>query len=369
MALPLSSWAQEGNPLDCFKAQEIIFPLSKNDFSKSEIIVSSSTANAVYYSYQDKYSFWYKFVANADATILFSVSAARNTDRYGVNVYRYSETDFCEKLVNEGLEPELLPRSPIFSESNRIHYLNALDVKKGEIYFVTVLSITADDCGHFLRVESEGEKLSIHAIHRPCYDFAKLESPDFSAAKIHQEDVSLFIAGLDKPPVETEENPAEPLAPVPPTGYQGLTTVVVESAEDDFISVGDRLVLNEVFFYTNTYAFKPEAETELKQLLEFLQNNPGLKIEIQGHTANNTEDIKPDPNFKGQGKSWNFKGNSIKLSEERANAVREYLSANGVEKKRLTAVGYGDTQKRVNDVKTFEEAEKNMRVEVLITGK
>jgi outer membrane protein OmpA-like peptidoglycan-associated protein len=122
-----------------------------------------------------------------------------------------------------------------------------------------------------------------------------------------------------------------------------------------------------VFFYNNTFAFKPGATEELDQLVDFLNFNPTVEVEIQGHTANDTEDIRPDPNFKGQGKEWNFKGSALKLSERRAEAVMTYLIDKGVSKKRLVAKGYGDSQKRIPDAKTFEEFEKNMRVEAVVT--
>ncbi len=374
--------AQEGNPVDCFKAQEILFPLSANDFSKSEILVQGKATNAVYYQYQDKYSFWYKFVAKGSSDIMFSVSPSKSPDRYGVTIYRYGKNDFCDKLVNQGLEPEPTIRNPVFLKSGTVDYMYSLKMAAGDTIFVSVLSLNAEDCGHFLKVESGAETLSVHAIHRQCYDFAQLEIPDFKAVRIHAADVNLYLSDLakasshvasidaaDDESIQSEPLPTPENEPAKDMGYDGLTTVVIEANEDDLITVGDRLVLNNVFFYSNTFAFKPESEDELLQLLQFLHGNADISVEIQGHTANNTENIKPDPNFKGQGKAWNFKGNSLQLSEERARAVRQYLISNGVDKKRLVAKGYGDTQKRISEASSFEEAQQNMRVEVVITGK
>lgn len=383
LLLPFALSAQEGAPTDCFNAQEVIFPLSANDFSKSAVLVKGSTANALYYQYQDKYTFWYKFVVRNDQRIQFSVSATKEEDRYGVTAYRYGKNDFCDKLVNQGLDPIDLKKATVLLKSGKLLYLNTIEGKANDTIYISVLSLNKDDCGHFLRIESDEQKLSLHAIHRPCYDFSILEIPDFSLARDRTEDVSLFLENMLK---KESEAPTAPVSkgesshmkslgperrPIPKTqklGFESLTSVTVERADDEMISVGDKLTLNQVFFYANTYAFKPESEEELQQLLNFLLDNPNLSIEIQGHTANNSEDIKPDPNFKGQGKEWNFKGNSLKLSEERANAVREYLISNGISKKRTIAKGYGDTQLKVKNAQTIEDAEKNMRVEVVITG-
>lgn len=355
-------------------ATEIKFPLSQNDFSKNAVMHKGNAVNAFYYMYQDKYTFWYKFTIAEAATIRFTAIPTNESDRYGVAAFRYGGNDFCEKLVNDDLKPEPLQRSASLLPNGQVQYVHAIDAEAGDAYYVSVLALKPDDCGHFLKVEAGGQQLSIHAIHRPCYVFGPLEVADFEAAKIYTEDVSLFLADLEAPS-ETDPEEEGPKQDSPEEGsiekraYSSLGTIeVAQQMDDELISVGDRLVLNQVFFYNNTFAFKPEAETELQQLLNFLLDHPTVSVEIEGHAANDTEDIRPDPNFKNQGKEWNFKGSAYKLSEKRAEAVRQYLISNGVSKKRLTSVGYGDTRKRIPDAETFEEFEKNMRVEILITG-
>lgn len=350
--------AQENEPFTCFNAQEIHFPLDNNDFAKSQILLKENKVNALYYLYQDKYSFWYKFIADKDITIQFSVAPSNLNDRYRAVPFKYGGKDFCEKLINENLQPIDIEREPIFNADGSILYKNTIDAAKGDTFFISVLSLNKDDCGHFLYMEAGGESLSMHAVHRPCYNFVYLDVPNFEAAKMVAEDVVLDIdfGGGDENQVEPKDE----------SGFEALNTIEVQSKEEGFVSVGDKLVLNQVFFYTNTYALKPEADIELNQLVAFLVGNPTVEIEIQGHTANDTEDIVPDPNFKGQGKEWNFKGSAFELSEERAEVVKDYLISKGINKKRLKAAGYGDTQKRIPDATTFEEFEKNMRVEALI---
>jgi outer membrane protein OmpA-like peptidoglycan-associated protein len=361
----LHSQDEANEPMSCINAQEILFPLEQNDFSKSEVLVKESTINALYYLYEDRYTFWYKFIATEDITIDFSVSPSNTDDRYRAILFKYGGKDFCDKLVNENLQPQRVKRYPIFTEEGDVFYKNTVDAAKGDTFYISVLSLNAEDCGHYLYMESGGERFSFHAIHRPCYDFSRLAQPDFSTRKEEQEDVSLVLP-MDVQ-VELDSTPEAVPEPEPELGFGALETIEVESEDDEFISVGDRLILNEVFFYNNTFAFKPGATDELDQLVGFLEMNPTVEVEIQGHTANDTEDIRPDPNFKGQGKQWNFKGTALKLSERRAEAVMDYLIEKGISKKRLIAEGYGDTQKRVPDAKTFDEFEKNMRVEAVVT--
>jgi len=340
----------------CFNAQEILFPLSLNDFSDNEVLVNDRKYNAFYYLYEDKYSFWYKFVPKEEGTIRFSVAPSNESDRYRAMAFKYKGTDFCDKLVNESIDPLQMERAAIFLGEDKILYRNSMKVAEGDTIYISVLSLNRDDCGHFLHVKWDNEELSLHAIHQPCYNFVFLEIPDFSAAKMVEEDIGL----------ELDFSTLQDTAQKDLTGYKAIETIEVQAKDEAFVEVGDKLVLNEVFFYNNTYAFKPGAEKELDQLVNFLLWNDNIFVEIQGHTANDSQDIKPDPNYKGQGEEWNFRGTAFELSEKRAEAVRTYLISKGIDENRLEAVGYGDTQKRVVDADTFEESEKNMRVEVLV---
>jgi outer membrane protein OmpA-like peptidoglycan-associated protein len=357
-----NAFGQEDAPFSCFNSQEIVFPLSGNDFSKSKVLASDKELNALYYVYQDKYTFWYKFIAEESMEINYSVSASNDRDRYRAVAYKYGGNDFCDQLVNFNLQPHNVKRTPMQGPESKVYYLNTIQVAAGDTFFVSVLSLNDNDCGHYLRIEAQGEALSLHAIHQPCYNFVFLEMPEFTTAKEHPEDVSLFLSIFDKADPDTIAPPVVETK----TGFGSLQTIEVESASEGIVSVGDKLVLNKVFFYTNTYAFKPEAETELEQLYGFLVDNPTVELEIHGHSANDTEDIRPDPNYKGLGPEWNFKGSAFKLSEMRAEAVLQFLVNKGIKKKRLKAVGFGDTQKRVPDATTFEDFEKNMRVEALV---
>src|SRR5690554_1959356 len=353
--------AQQQDPFTCFNAQEIHFPLVDNDFSNSQVLVNDNKMNALYYLYQDKYTFWYKFIIHESMEIEFSVAPSNSEDRYRAVGFKSGASDFCERLINDEMEPMNLFPKPIFNGDEAILYKNTILASAGDTVYISVLSLNDKDCGHFLYIEAQDQSLSMHAIHGPCYNFSFLDTPDFGAAKMVAEDVDLNID------LGSELADYKGVEPVDLHGFGALSTVEVQSKDESIVSVGDKLVLNKVFFYNNTYALKPDADIELNQLVDFLKGNPEVSIEVQGHSANNTELIIPDPNFRGQGKEWNFKGSAFELSEERANAVRDYLIQQGIHKKRLTAKGYGDSQKRIPDATTFEEFEQNMRVEILIT--
>ncbi|SDS76301.1 WD40-like Beta Propeller Repeat [Mucilaginibacter mallensis] len=117
------------------------------------------------------------------------------------------------------------------------------------------------------------------------------------------------------------------------------------------IEIGNSVVLNNIFFDTNKFDIKPDSKAELQKLIEFLNQNPNVRIEISGHT----DDVGND------------QLNQV-LSENRAKAVYQYLIASGIKAQRLVYKGYGKTQPLVPNT-SEENRSKNRRTEFKIIAK
>jgi hypothetical protein len=128
---------------------------------------------------------------------------------------------------------------------------------------------------------------------------------------------------------------------------------------------GEDFVMDKIYFYPNTYAIKPGATAEMDKLLKYLLANPEVKVEIQGYTNGNNR-IKASPDDMTEG---SFTGSSKKLSQLRSEIIKKYLTDNGVAGDRLIANGYGGSQMIYPKPKNQEEANKNIRVGVLILSK
>jgi OOP family OmpA-OmpF porin len=87
------------------------------------------------------------------------------------------------------------------------------------------------------------------------------------------------------------------------------------------------ITLEGVTFETNSATLTPASRPVLDQVAAGMQKYPRLKVEVQGHTDSSGAD------------SYN-----MKLSQQRADAVRDYLITQGVASGQLTAKGYGETQ-------------------------
>jgi outer membrane protein OmpA-like peptidoglycan-associated protein len=117
------------------------------------------------------------------------------------------------------------------------------------------------------------------------------------------------------------------------------------------IDTGSVIELKNVFFETGKFDLKPESKVELNKLVSFLNLNKTLRGELSGHTDNVGD-----------------KKMNLTLSLNRAKAVYDYLVTNGIDAKRLTYKGYGDTRPKVkND--SDENRAKNRRTEFKVIGK
>lgn len=110
------------------------------------------------------------------------------------------------------------------------------------------------------------------------------------------------------------------------------------------------VILKNIFFDVNRFELKEESSTELDNIVQLLKENPSLKIQINGHTDNVG---KPADN--------------LKLSNNRANAVIQYLIAKGIEAKRLSAKGWGETQPLADNASEAGRAQ-NRRTEMKVVN-
>jgi len=109
--------------------------------------------------------------------------------------------------------------------------------------------------------------------------------------------------------------------------------------------------INDIYFGFNSYDLTPESKTVLDELIGFLNENPAICIQIQGHTDNIGNDAT-----------------NLKLSADRARSVFSYLVEKGISSNRLTHQGFGKSMPvATND--TEEGRAKNRRTVFVITRK
>jgi outer membrane protein OmpA-like peptidoglycan-associated protein len=112
--------------------------------------------------------------------------------------------------------------------------------------------------------------------------------------------------------------------------------------------VGVEIDMRDIEFEAGKGVLKPESFEQLDRLIDYLVKNPGIVIEIAGHTDNIGNTI----------------ANQI-LSEFRAKSVAEYLNNKGINESRYVVVGYGESQP-LSTNETMEGRQINRRVAIKI---
>ena len=108
--------------------------------------------------------------------------------------------------------------------------------------------------------------------------------------------------------------------------------------------------MSDVLFDTGRYTLKPNTQISLAKVSGILQAYPGLKVQVEGYTDSVGSD------------QYNQK-----LSENRADAVRDFLVTQGVQTDNISATGYGKA-KPVADNATAQGRAQNRRVNLVVSG-
>jgi outer membrane protein OmpA-like peptidoglycan-associated protein len=106
--------------------------------------------------------------------------------------------------------------------------------------------------------------------------------------------------------------------------------------------------LKGIEFETGKTSIKKTSFAIMNQIVTIMKENPEYLLLINGHTDNVGNPVK-----------------NLKLSEDRAKSVQNYLVKQGVASSRLTVKGYGDTQPLVPNTTSANKA-KNRRVELIV---
>ena len=236
-------------------------------------------------------------------------------------------------LYSFELYPEARPKPVTFVSGNitdsetkkpLVSRVEIIDMSTGEIH----AAVNSDTDGFFLITLPTGKNYAFN-VSKPAYVFHS-EHFALEESKETNDPYNLEIELLAVPEVEvavvTTEIPAADLEKFKPT------------------------VLRNVFFDTGSAELRPESFTELNKLKAFLNENQAIQIQVNGHTDNVGSDT-----------------NNLTLSDNRAKAVFNYLVENGIDSKRMTYKGYGETSPiETNDTDIGRQA--NRRTEFMVTG-
>ena len=116
------------------------------------------------------------------------------------------------------------------------------------------------------------------------------------------------------------------------------------------LAVGTTVALAQVRFARGAADLLPASFSALDRLVGLLQTNPGLTIELRGHTDNVGSAAK-----------------NLVLSEQRVSVARAYLLDRGIPAARVGGKGFGGSQPAASNAQELSRR-RNRRVEFRVTG-
>lgn len=126
---------------------------------------------------------------------------------------------------------------------------------------------------------------------------------------------------------EKEYEPQEQLVMTPEGSMMLQVDLALTPPDCPVNDLGCRLDLQPIYFDFDKHNIRPDAEVELAKILQAMKQYPQLNIHIESHTDSRGND------------EYN-----MQLSERRAKSTLEWLVDKGIDRKRLSSKGYGESQ-------------------------
>jgi outer membrane protein OmpA-like peptidoglycan-associated protein len=181
--------------------------------------------------------------------------------------------------------------------------------------------------------------------------------------------ITLIADVLGYRKVQKEMNFNNPLADTSFITQMG--TSLVANFEMVRYHTGDIRTLYNIYFYNDAAVMMPESKYELSMLLDMMQENLKYKIKLHGHTNGNYHGkiikVGSDGDFFSVAKDAETTvGSAKELSESRAEVIKDWLVAQGIDASRIEVKAWGG--KRPIFDKHSANAKKNIRVEVEVVA-
>jgi OmpA-OmpF porin, OOP family len=143
---------------------------------------------------------------------------------------------------------------------------------------------------------------------------------------------------------ETDATEPVEVAPEPEDAGTQLELTAEELAAR--LATGERIILSSVTFESGGATLLPEGHPVLGQIVVVLRDEPGLRLGIGVHS-----DTQGGAEF------------NLRITQERADAIRDWLVSQGIAAERIEATGYGE-QRPVAPNSAAAGRRQNRRIEI-----
>jgi outer membrane protein OmpA-like peptidoglycan-associated protein len=327
----------------------------------------------------DEYSFerehncaWYYFRALRDGDLVLEITPLKAGDDYDFMLFKFTDSTFFDRLAQHKLKPvrtnisrsgkEGDGRTGLSSQgkSEFIHagpgeiFSKSLPVKKGEVYYLVLDNVYPEGGGHTVRLgyekQAEISGTVLDEDNRPIK--AEVILADDHGNKLAQMQ-SDSLTGKYNFSVSLWEKSPYTISFVQDCSFVETRQISTDYKLNDIRTVmqklkgGRKYSLGGINFYDNSEDLLPGSYQAVDNLCRLMKKNPKMVIRIEGHV-----------NGPGIGPVMQL------LSEERAESVFDYLLNAGIDKERMSIVGFSNKFQLYPHPKSSAEESANRRVEI-----
>lgn len=372
---------------DCTGAIEVVLKSGSKKIGPTAAPAGSGERNEISFSKnksrfvfeEEHYSAWYLLKVQQDGKLTFDIYPTKESDDYDFVLFKKEEEDFCNALEKSFVKPlracisrnkkELKGKTgmSILSKKEFIHegigdaYVKALEVKKGEEYYLVLDNVYPEGEGHIIQFAFE-ELVNVAGVIKDEHDIPVVAEVSIVNAKgdtvIQSYSKPDGSFKMDVPLRKGADYTLNFFNPNRFTYSQNLK--LNDSTELKRLAVmlpqlkkGKKYSVGNINFFPGQTNYLPQSVPSMINLYRLLEKNPKLKIRIIGH-SNGRDDL-----------------NEIQVMEftrNRALAIKTFLVSKGIKEERIETEGKGDHEMLFAlPQATTKQQEQNRRVEVFVS--
>ena len=385
--VPGSALADNGDCTGAIVITDSIFHQEQAPRGFGNILeIKENPADHTQWFEREHHSTWYKFRAPVKTKISFDIIPDNVEDDIDFLVFEGAIPGICNKIISKEVQPirSNISRNDLSngsrcglsldSEQDFVRsgvgasYSRALDVEEGELFYIVVDYQDRPRAGYTIHFHYDPPPPPPPVDTKPKQKVL-ISITDARSGKPVEADLAIEGMVFDKV-VEAKGNSTYSYEMDPyrtlkigcvRRGYM-FYSAKVKGCMDPEVKVevallpivpGEHVVLDDIRFVGNESTPLRSSEASLLMLLHFMQENPKVRIQVEGHVNG--------PTFKN---TKEF----IELSTSRAKAVYDFLMVNDIDPERISYKGSGNSQMLYPEPKNKEQSEANRRVEINVIG-
>lgn len=346
--------------------------------------ISGNSSNSSMYFEEETHSAWFRFAALADDYLTFKIYPTDTDADFDFMLFKYTDEDFCDDVKAKSVKPirsNISRNGPEYLSATGLsmgakekfvrpgpgnHYSQAIKTEKGDCYYLVLNNVHGTETGFSLSFSYYTTK-TVSGVVKDEETRTPIENATVTWEEKHGEHLTESTTDAKgeysfEAPVQKGNRMRDYVFSVDGKKYLFNEEIVSTSENHKLeplvtllpkLRAGLKMTLRNINFYGGIATPIPSSRPSFRRLLKLMRKNPSLKISIEGHT---------NGCYRGIGGVVH----SQRLSENRANRVKNFLVKRGISEDRMKTEGFNCTQMLYPNPKTPLEQRLNRRVEMRV---